>query len=208
MNGSDALDRLLGALGSLDAAVHESAETRLESMGVTVVEPLIAAMSGENMGKAWRAARVLSKIDDPRRFEPMRHALTSKNSLVGQVAVETLEAAAGAGQSISQTVDAFIRALPSARFLVQLHIVAALERLGDKQAIAPLIDLLQTADSPEQRYMIIQALGTLGATQAIDLIRTFQADENHHVRERAQIALQRLTGGQTGGLSEPAKGAR
>ncbi|MHB8625442.1 MAG: HEAT repeat domain-containing protein [Aggregatilineales bacterium] len=208
MNRSDALDRLLEELGSSDTAVHESAETRLESMGAIAVEPLITAMSGENMGKAWRAARILSKIDDPRRFEPMRQALTSKNSLVGQVAVETLEAGAGAGQSMPQTVDAFIRALPNARFLVQLHIVAALERLGDKQAIAPLIDLLRTADSPEQRYMIIQALGTLGATQAIDLIRSFQDDENHHVRERAHVALQRLTDGQTGGLAGPAKGAR
>jgi HEAT repeat protein len=196
MSGPGTLDRLLEELGSPDVSVHEHAEALLESMGVLAVEPLITILSSENRGKAWRAARILSKIDDPLRFETMRQALISRNSLVGQVAVETLETAARAGQFMPQAVNAFIHALPDARSLVQLHIVAALERLGDKQAIGPLIELLQTAESPELRYTIIQALGTLGASQAIDLIRSFEYDENHHVRERVQVALQRLANSQ------------
>ena len=202
MSGFGALDQLVDALGSPEGSVHQQAESTLESMGGMAVEPLIRAMFSENMGKAWRAAQVLSKIDDPRRIEPMRQALTSRNSLVGQVAVQTLETTASAGQSRSQTVEAFISALPEARFLVQLHIVAALERLGDEKAIAPLIDRLKTADSPELRYSIIQALGTLGATQALDLIRSFAHDENHHVRERVQIAERRLASLQQGSSSE------
>jgi HEAT repeat protein len=46
------------------------------------------------------------------------------------------------------------------------------------------------------KVLLIQALGKLGAVEAIALIRSFAADPDHHVRERVQMALERLeTGG-------------
>ena len=52
--------------------------------------------------------------------------------------------------------------------------------------------LLKNAESGALRYTIIQALGVIGDPQAIDLIRSYQNDEDHHVRNRVEIALSRL----------------
>jgi HEAT repeat protein len=70
----------------------------------------------------------------------------------------------------------------------------ALIAIDYQAAIDPLIRLLTITESSEVRYTAIEGLGLLNAAQAVDLIRSFAHDDNHHVQERAQTALNRLAG--------------
>ena len=54
------------------------------------------------------------------------------------------------------------------------------------------MQLLPKAEAGSLRYTIIQTLGVLGDPQAIDLIRNYLDDPDHHVRSRAEVALDRL----------------
>jgi HEAT repeat protein len=77
--------------------------------------------------------------------------------------------------------------------MVQLQIVGSLEKIGSRRAVATLMTLLRETDSSALRHTLIQALGIIGDPQAADLIRSFQDDEDYHVRKRVAAALERLS---------------
>ena len=178
--------RLIEDLDSPDRTVRLQAKEQLTAIGSDAVEPLIEAMRGESIRKGYEAADVLGLIDDERWLGPMAEALTSRNFMLGQMAVSALET------HPEYAVKAFIRALPDCHTMVQPTIVGTLERIADSHAVPHLMQLLKSANTAVLRYTIIQALGMLGDPQAVDLIRSFQNDEDHHVRKRALEALKRL----------------
>ena len=180
--------RLIDMLKSTDRVARREAEAALEAMGSEAIESLAVAMRSDDPGQAWRAARLLAKIEDPRRTFYMEQALASTNGLVGQVAVKAIVGTL----SPSQAGDILTKNLLTSAPFVQLHMVGALSVLGHREAIGNLVVLLETSVSAEVRYCTIEVLGLLHATQAVDLIRSFADDPNHHVRERVQTALQLL----------------
>lgn len=169
-----------------DRDQREVAKTHLLAAGSHAVEPLITAMKTGTKRQCYEAAHILAQIDDERWVVPMQEALTSPNVLLAEAAAIALERY---GQ---RSIEGYLRALPNSHPIVQLRIVSALERIGDRRAVIPLIALLSVAASPSLRCAIIQALGILGDSQAAALIRSFENDADHHVRERVAIALQRL----------------
>ena len=180
--------RLIDMLKSTDRVARREAEAALEAMGSEAIESLAVAMRSDDPGQAWRAARLLAKIEDPRRTFYMEQALASTNGLVGQVAVKAIVDTL----SPSQAGDILTKNLLTSAPIVQIHMVAALSLLGHREAIGNLVVLLETSVAAEVRYSTIEALGLLHATQAADVIRSFADDGNHHVRERVQTALQLL----------------
>ena len=186
MREADRIRECMRALDSLDARAKLNARECLIAMGPVVVDRLIGAVHSETIHQTWEVASVLAEVDDPRCVQLMEEILTSRNPLLGSVAVRALQ------KRGKESVIRLLEALPQCKMLVQIGIVEALEKIGDPQAVGPLMELLRSTSAPTLRYTIIQALGMLGDPQAIELIRTFQDDPDQHVQKRAQIALERL----------------
>ncbi len=91
-----------------------------------------------------------------------------------------------------RAVDPLLAVLPHCQPVVQVSIVHTLETIGSCKAVKPLMDLLVSTSYDTLRYTIIQALGTIGDPTAAELVRQYQDDANHHVRERASRALKQL----------------
>jgi phycocyanobilin lyase alpha subunit len=104
-----------------------------------------------------------------------------------------------------QAVPGLIQCLNCTDYYVREAAAQALEMLGDGRAIAPLMKLLaggvtaavQVPGKPHliQPYSaIIEALGTLKATEAISLIQPFLAHSVERVKNSAARAMFQLTG--------------
>jgi HEAT repeat protein len=180
------IDTWIADLDSIETSIRQVAIDNLLTTGTEAVEPLIVTMQGQKSRQAWEAAAILAQIDDPRWIQPMKDMLMASNLILASVAAATLERF---GESV---VDTFIEALPKCKAITQLQVIGILERIGDRRCVDLLMDILSTTDSPDLQHTIIQTLGTLGDSRAIELIRKFQNDENHHVRKRALVALLRL----------------
>jgi HEAT repeat protein len=173
-------------LDSLDFDKRQEAKDHLQELGTAVIEPLIAAANSLTPRKCWEAIASLVKIDDPRVGPAMCELLLSRHPIVAPIAARAL---ARCGE---QFVDVLLAALPHSRALTQVEMVTELEGIGARRAVLPLMNLLRKTDSSVLRYTIIQALGKLGDARATELIRSFQHDEDHHVRKRVHIAPRSL----------------
>jgi bilin biosynthesis protein len=185
------IERLIAALDTTDPDIREANKAGLQHIGTDAVEPLLEAMHGPNTRISWQAAAILGGIPDPRWIGPMKAALLSRNPLLGNAAALALETL---GPDI---LDTFLAALDGCHLMVRLKIVAFLEKLGDRRAVEPLIDLLRSAESPVVIYTVIQALGAIGDPRAVAVLEAYAEHENHHVRERTRIALLRLAAHKT-----------
>src|SRR5271165_4556220 len=132
------IQQLILDLGSDNLVVRENAEAKLRSFGSQAVEPLKQRMFGQDKALAWRSARILSQISDPRIPEIMRMALHSEFFLVGEVAVGTLLGYAANLAYRERVIDDLLASLPTSQQLVQLHILNALEQLPAARSVAPL----------------------------------------------------------------------
>jgi HEAT repeat protein len=184
--GESTISEWIEALDSLDFEVRLEAKSHLLSLGKVGIEPLIAAAKTANGRQCWEAASVLAQIDDPRVRQLMGELLKSSNLILTQIAAQAL------GRYGEQSVACLVRALPVSRELTQIEILCALEAIGSRSAVVPLLEFLRTAQSAMLRYTAIQALGKLGDPQAMELIQSFQNDEDSHVRKRVRAALQAL----------------
>lgn len=203
MSDEIVVEPLIANLSDGNPLVRAKARHLLIERGHSCVELLVAAMHTENRYQAIGAAEVLAEINDPRCFDVMKVAVLSPDLVLAQVAVEALERYGD--KALSMLIEALFITHP----IVQLQIVCVLERLRDRGAVIPLLKLLRLTDSSTLRYTIIQALGLLGDIQAVELIKSFENDPDHHVRKRVRIALERLTGSyvQTDDLPQPYGGA-
>jgi HEAT repeat protein len=144
---------------------------------------LVETARSRDPASSLQAAQKLEALPEPERFESMAAILTGANSLVTDLAASAMEGYGARG------LEALLGALPQAKPLGQIKIVGALEHLGEMRAARPLMDLLAATDLSMLRVLIIQALGRIGAVEAVSLIRSFAGDPDHHVRERVAMAL-------------------
>ncbi len=173
-----------------DSSMEERvlAGRRLLDLGSVIVPPLLHTMETQTGSRTVEAARLLLEFDTPEVFDAMCRALSGANVLVGQIATAYLE------RFGKRSLAPLLEALPTARYMVQVAAVVTLEHIGDPQAVEPLMAHLAATDESSGllRCTLIQALGVLGDTRAADLIRQYADDPDHHVRQRVQVALQRL----------------
>lgn len=153
------------------------------------MDHLVEVACGRDPSASLAAARELGALPEPGRFEAMAAVLSGANSLVCELAADAMESYGERGLS------ELIEALPRAKPLSQVKIIAAMERMGRPRAAESLMDLLRRTDVTMVRTLAIQALGRIGAVQAAPLIRSFAEDDDHHVRERVRLALEALEGG-------------
>jgi HEAT repeat protein len=82
--------------------------------------------------------------------------------------------------------------LTETRGPMQLAVVAAMNRLGDPQAMQELVRLALDGNSTS-RLEIVQTMGETGQTRFIEpLIRLAWTEQNHHLRQAALASLQKL----------------
>jgi HEAT repeat protein len=181
------LESLIEGLGEPDSITRKSAHDLLLQRGASAIEALLKAFYQGNRYQSYEAACILSQYHDVRCLYAFADALSWSNIMVAQIAAKALME-----YGKEKALAALLAGLPDARGLVQTYILEMLKDLGDPRANDLLIKLLQETDSAVLRYSIIETLGVLGASQAVELIRSFQNDENHHVRDRVRAALQLL----------------
>ncbi|MAS38330.1 MAG: hypothetical protein CL610_30315 [Anaerolineaceae bacterium] len=196
MSNEVPIETLIEALGNRNMAIREQAKTALRERGPSMIDTLAEIVVSGNKYQSYEAATILSEYHDMRCFDALSKVVDSPNVMVAQLASRTLMTY---GKALAY--ERLLDALPRAQLLTQIQIVELLKEVGDQKAFQPLITILRSTDSAALRYCTIEALGMLGATNAISLIRSFKDDENHHVRDRVRIALERLEGGAADGNS-------
>lgn len=163
---TSAIGPLIGLLGNPES---ESAEGALGKIGVSAVEPILAALQTTETFKDWYSERAykwsamcaLAKIGTP-ALGPLTSAIKNKNVVVCKAAIGALE---DIGDACA--VEPLIGALKDSRWQVRGDAARALGRIRDNRALDPLITAL--ADKEEcVRMSAADGLGALGNAGAVD----------------------------------------
>lgn len=166
---------------------------QLFSGGPDAVNALIQAMYQQPapMRRSYRRllAEYALESQDRMLIEPMLTLVGSEDPLLAQTALEALEIFG------DEVWERLLSQLFNANPVVRVQIVYFVRQFGGLAAIEPLMILLQTVDSSALRYTAIEALSELGTADVpglVELIRSFQDDADHHVRDRVASALESL----------------
>jgi HEAT repeat protein len=219
--GDPALDPLIAALKSPDAALRRGAAVCLGAMRVARAQAVlidtlddgdddvsIAAMNAlAELGTPDALDRVAAQLDSP-ILERQRHALMKLALLHDPRAFEPLLAAlrhpnpimrATAITNLStyptadtRVIEAIIRLLAEEPDdMVRPSAAAALGTMRDQRAVEPLIAALADGYVVVRQYAA-QSLGMLGDARAIEPLKILLSDSEPSVREAAETAINRL----------------
>ncbi|MBD2356257.1 HEAT repeat domain-containing protein [Tolypothrix sp. FACHB-123] len=172
------------------------------------VEQAIANLQGEDLGlrvyAAWWLGRF--RVDAPEAIDVLITALEDEDDRTNAGGYPLRRNAARALGKLGEkrAVPALVRALECSDFYVREAAAQSLEMLGDTSCIQRLIDLLNdkvpgTLPAPEPPQLaqpfdaIIEALGTLGAIDAIGVIAEFLEHPIPRIQYAAARAMYQLT---------------
>jgi phycocyanobilin lyase subunit alpha len=172
------------------------------------VEQAIANLQGEDLSlrvyAAWWLGRF--RVDAPEAIDILITALEDEADRTGAGGYPLRRNAARALGKLSdrRAVPALITALSCTDFYVREAAAQSLEMLADPACLPKLIDLLNdnvpgTAPAPEPPQLvqpfdaILEALGTLGALDAVPFIRPFLEHSLPRIQYAAARAMYQLT---------------
>lgn len=171
------------------------------------VEQAISNLQGEDLGlrvyAAWWLGRF--RVDAPEAIDVLIGALADEDDRtdVGGYPLRRNAARALGKLGDRRAVTHLINALACSDFYVREASAQALETLGDPSCIPILVELLKdnvpgTHPAPEPPNLaqpfdaILEALGTLGATDAIDIVQTFLNLHTPRIQYAAARAMYQL----------------
>ena len=95
------------------------------------------------------------------------------------------------GSKSSSAVPELMAALKSEDGNARRLAASALGKIGDSQAVRPLMDLLATETKPQVRQYAVKALGSIGDSLALDLLMNISEDEKemYYTRHSAKVAI-------------------
>lgn len=188
-----------------ETAIHPAESSEADAL---TVEQAIANLQSEDLGLRFYAAWWLGRfrVNDPVAVEVLIQALqdTADRTEAGGYPLRRNAARALGKLGDRRAVPPLIDCLNCPDFYVREAAAQSLEMLGDAVAIPTLIQLLNhsipgTLPAPEQADLaqpydaIIEALGTLQATDAGSLIQPFLDHPIQRVQYAAARALYQLT---------------
>lgn len=174
----------------------------------TLEEAIANIQQREDGGKRYYAAWWFGKfrVRDERAVNALLEALEDETDRSPDGGYPLRRNAAKALGKLAdlRAVEPLIVCLRCDDYYVRESAAQSLETLGDRRAVEPLVDLLsggveaavQVAGKPHlvQPYeAIIEALGSIGATAAVDVIRPFLSHGFPKIRYAALRALYQLT---------------
>lgn len=173
------------------------------------VEQAIANLQGDDLGlriyAAWWLGRF--RVREPEAISRLIQALADEADCTNDGGYPLRRNAARALGKLGdlQAVPALIQCLDCSDFYVREAAAQSLEKLGDPVCIPDLIRLLklglqgeqligsEQADFSQPYDAIVEALGTLGATDAVPLIQPFLSHPIERVQYAATRAMYQLT---------------
>jgi len=171
-------------------------------------EQAIANLRGDDTGLRYYAAWWLGRfrVSEPAAIEALLAALEDESDRTEDGGYPLRRNAARALGKLGnqQAVSALIRCLENSDYYLREAAAQALEMLGDPSCIPALLRLLsggvesavQIPGKPhlaEPYDAVLEALGTLGATEAIELIQPFVEHPIKRVQYAAARAMYQLT---------------
>jgi phycocyanobilin lyase alpha subunit len=172
-------------------------------------EQAVASLRGADLGKRYYAAWWLGKfrVSTPEAVEALLAALEDESDRTEDGGYPLRRNAARALGKLGnrQAVPALIRCLESSDYYVREAAAQSLEMLGDTACVPALVRLLAGGVAaavlvPGKPHLaqpydaVLEALGTLGATEAIGEIEPFLEHPVPRVQYAAQRAMYQLTG--------------
>ncbi|MGF1505706.1 MAG: HEAT repeat domain-containing protein [Anaerolineae bacterium] len=179
---------LIERLAAADYDETDAIQAELAALGPDALGEMLAQLPVLDPPRQFIVINVLRGKRDERILAALSPFIESDNSAIAQVAIRAI-----AAQGTEAAYQALHAALPGARDAVALHLINALAASGVHAAIPDLIALVKRSESDSVRYTAIDALGKLGASEAVPVITQCLDDESKHVRARAERALSRLT---------------
>ncbi|MCU0569354.1 MAG: HEAT repeat domain-containing protein [Oculatellaceae cyanobacterium Prado106] len=184
------------------------ADGSLAQSGSLTVEQAIANLQGEDLGlrvyAAWWLGRF--RVDEPEAIELLIASLQDEDDRTHAGGYPLRRNAARALGKLGdrRAVPALIHALECSDFYVREAAAQSLEQLNDLSCLPQLVALLGdrvpgTSPAPEPPYLvqpfdaILEALGTLGAVEAIPDIQPFLNHEVPRIQFAAMRAMYQLT---------------
>ena len=173
------------------------------------VEQAIANLHSQDYSLRYYAAWWIGRfrVKEPAAIAALIAALQeeSEQTKIGDYSLLRNAARALGKLGDKQALPALIHCLECADYYVREAAAQALEMLGDRNSIGPLIKLLDggavaAVRVPEKSHLVqpydsvIEALGTLQATEAIPLISPFLEHSVERVQYAAARAMYQLTG--------------
>lgn len=181
---------LVEALASADQQKFCDARETIATLGEAAVSDLIEALNNSTSDRdRWRILLTLAQIGGSQTVSVMIAYLRSSSHAIRAIAAQFL-AQAGDMRALQPMLE--LLSDPSEVGSL-LWILTALEKLGDPQAADPIIAYLHITPSAPEKCAAILALGALADPKAVTHIREFSCDEDHHVRDKVQFALEQLS---------------
>ena len=186
---------------------HREHHAEVKGESHLTVAQALANLQGDDLGARVYAAWWLGRfrVDQPQAIEQLIVALADEDDRTDAGGYPLRRNAARALGKLGnpQAVPGLVQALTCADFYVREAAAQALEQLGDPACIPHLVALLNnkvpgTLPAPEPPQLaqpfdaLLEALGTLGATDVIPLIHPFLAHEVPRIQFAAARALYQL----------------
>lgn len=183
-------------------------EDKTEAEQLTVKKAIANLKQKEDLGARYYAAWWLGKfrIKEPEAIATLLEALEDESDRAPDGGYPLRRNAARALGKLedSRAVEPLSRCLEFPDYYVREAAAQGLETLNDRRCVAALMKLLNGGVAAATRVpgkphlvqpyeAVIEALGTLGATEAIDLIEPFTEHETEKVRYAAARAMYQLT---------------
>lgn len=169
-------------------ALHAAALSQREEgkkPDAAAIEPLIAALKGNDRDARGKAVIALREINGAHVVEPLIAALKDSNKNVRWLVAENLGLIGDA-----RAVEPLATALKDRETEVRENAAAALGRIGDARAVEPLIAALKDTRASVRRSAV-GALGKIGDMRAVKPLTTMLKDEDSSVRSLAAEVLEK-----------------
>ncbi|WP_405726746.1 HEAT repeat domain-containing protein [Streptomyces sp. NBC_00028] len=163
LDGSLAMDSLLGVLTNEDGAAHGDVIQALGTLGdPRAVEPLLAILTTPDATTNHAVATALGELGDPRAVQPLLDALPHTS---GEVHTAVVDALASLGDP--RAVEPLLAILTTPDATTNHAVATALGELGDPRAVEPLLDALPHSGRAA-RSAVVTALGNLRDPRALE----------------------------------------